>query len=123
MFTELGFKDVFIGSELYKYLGVTEGDMKHPHTAAKLTAIAKYINGHTDPLWVIKRVTRNKSSMSNLDYLASYVELKNHIGELDTKLNDILDKTNNSPLGKISGEYQSTLAEKTKWEKELKQYE
>lgn len=70
---DAGFKDQFVGGALFKALNVPNYEFQaDPIKAEKLKTIAKYLNDHIDPHWVIERLRNNKSSMSSLDFLASY---------------------------------------------------
>lgn len=75
MFIENGFKDVLVGSELFRALNVGQGELKSPVQTQKIQEIAEYLNSHPDPMFVIGRVKNNKGTMSNLDFLTSYVKL------------------------------------------------
>ena len=74
--TDIGVRDIFIGTQLFKTLGLSLTDIQaHPEKMQKMQQIASYLNNHPDPLWVIDRVRNNRTSMSPLDFLATYAQL------------------------------------------------
>ncbi len=78
-----GFKDIFVGAALWKALGVPSYEFTaDPTKFDKLSKIAKFLNTHQDPQWVIERVKNNKTNMSNLDFLTSYAMLASKKAEM-----------------------------------------
>lgn len=70
-----GFKDLFVGTALWKALGVPSYEFTDPVKFQKLQTLAKFLNNHPDPQWVIDNIRHNKTNMSNLDFLTSYAML------------------------------------------------
>jgi len=87
---ESGFNDVFTGDELFRALDINEGDMKSPIIQNKIVDIAKFLNESPDPMFVITRIRNNKSStMNNLDYLHSYVQLNRQKTQIEEQLSKV----------------------------------
>lgn len=71
-----GFKDLFVGTSLWKALGVPSYEFSaDPVKFQKLQTLAKFLNNHPDPNWVIGNLRHNKTNMSGLDFLTSYAML------------------------------------------------
>lgn len=69
-FTELGFNDITVGTELFKALKISAGDLSETDNISKLKRIAKYLEKHETPINAIRSATmRNNANISNLDYL------------------------------------------------------
>lgn len=81
-----GFKDVLVGTELFRALDITGRELSSPIQVEKIKEIAGYLNEHQDPMFVIGRIRNNKGTMPNLDYLASYVKLNKTRSELQGQL-------------------------------------
>lgn len=84
-----GFKDVLVGTELFRALDITQKELMSPIQMDKIKEIAGYLNEHQDPMFVIGRIRNNKGTMPNLDYLTSYVKLNKQKGELSRQLEQV----------------------------------
>lgn len=85
--TQNGFNDVLVGGEFFHALDVTDADLVSPVNQKKVNEIAQFLNEHPDPLFVISMVRNNRSPhMSNLDFLAGYVQLEKRRGDLQNQL-------------------------------------
>lgn len=73
---DAGFKDLFVGTELFRALNVPSYEFSaDPIKFSKLRNIAQFLNNHPDPNWVIGRIKNNKTSLGPLDYLNNYATL------------------------------------------------
>lgn len=84
-----GFKDVLVGTELFRALDITSKELSSTIQVGKIKEIASFLNDHQDPMFVIGRIRHNKGTMPNLDYLASYVKLHKTKTELQGQLEKI----------------------------------
>jgi len=87
---EAGFKDIFVGTELFKALGVPSYEFTaDPIKMQKLKTLAGFLNEHPDPSFVISRIRNNRTNMSSLDYLTSYAMLGKERAVTASKLSDL----------------------------------
>lgn len=88
---ELGANDILVGTELFRTLKMTSGDMTDPQKFHKMREITKFLNEHPDPLFIIGSVTRsnNNPNRENLDHLFDFVQLTKEKGALSDKLDNI----------------------------------
>lgn len=85
-----GFKDIFVGASLWKALGVPSYEFSsNPDKFQKLQTIAKFLNTHPDPIWVIDRLKYNKTNMSGLDFLTSYAQIATKKAEMINQLQEV----------------------------------
>ena len=87
---ENNFKDIIVGTELFRSLGVNDYELKDSVSSQKLMEIASFLNEHPDPLFVISKVRNNKNrNMSNLDFLSGYVGLQRRKSDALKKVESI----------------------------------
>jgi len=85
-----GFNDLFVGTQLFRALGVPSYEFTaDPIKFSKLQTLAKFLNKHPDPNWVIERIKNNKTNMSNLDFLTSYALLASKKSEMAEQLKGV----------------------------------
>ena len=91
VFTDMGFRDILIGSELFRALKISEGDMLSPITVSQIQEIANFLNDDIDPMFTIDRLSRsNKNpSRSNIEHFSSFIKLSNNKQELKKTLEEV----------------------------------
>lgn len=82
-FVDLGI-DPVKGAEVYKTLNLDEGLLSDPVQVSKIQEISKFANRLEEPgIFIRKMLRRNNSSMANLDFMASYVDLNTQLSGLN----------------------------------------
>lgn len=90
-FTDLGFNDILIGTELFTKLRISEGDLMSPAISLQLQEIADFLNHDVDPIFTINTVSRSNKDpkRSDLEHFSSFVQLNKNKNNLKQSLEEV----------------------------------
>jgi hypothetical protein len=91
IFTDLGFNDVFKGSETLRILGIGFEELRDTKTFDKVRRLAKFINMAPDALEIAKQAIGNHKSphIAPLDFLTEFANLQDKRVNLKQELEKV----------------------------------
>jgi len=78
IFTDLGFRDVLAGAELFDILRISPNDLHNHRDIQDVKNIAKFVNSAPDALFHLKRAAskHNNPNTSPLQHVLGFIELR-----------------------------------------------
>lgn len=90
-FTEVGFTDPLVASEIFKQLNIGEYHFKNAMEFNKLMEVAKFFNDYSNSPAIVNNVLRRKpnNDIKPLDHVWSFVQLHKRRSEILENLKNV----------------------------------